>query len=99
MDLEFKKLYEEVVTVYLEKLATREKSILSTWLRKLKKAKEENQELKNWREIRNEYISLMNGQLRRSDLMEPFTDGPAKGPLHPVPKKVAYTKMKFTLCE
>ena len=30
----------------------------------------------NLREIRNEYISLMNGQLRRSDLMEPFLAGP-----------------------
>eukprot|EP00116_Pleurobrachia_bachei_P013651 sb/3473913/ len=97
MDAEFKKEFEEVMG-YLEKLPGKEKGILNNWLKKLKKANDETQELKNWREIRNEYITLMNSQLRRSDIIEPFLTRPQVGPLRPVPKKLAYTKMKFTLC-
>ncbi|KAL5254257.1 hypothetical protein ACHWQZ_G013891 [Mnemiopsis leidyi] len=97
MDLEFKKELEEVMG-YLEKLPAKERVILNNWLKKLKKANDETQELKNWREVRNEYITLMSNQLRRSDIIEPFLSRPHVGPLRPVPKKLAYTKMKFTLC-
>jgi len=97
MDLEFKKELEEVMG-YLEKLQAKERVILNNWLKKLKKANDETQELKNWREVRNEYITLMSNQLRRSDIIEPFLTRPDVGPLRPVPKKLAYTKMKFTLC-
>jgi len=97
MDLEFKKEVDEVMG-YLEKLQTKERVILNNWLKKLKKATDETQELKNWREVRNEYITLMSNQLRRQDIIEPFLSRPEVGPLRPVPKKLAYTKMKFTLC-
>ncbi|XP_063681567.1 uncharacterized protein LOC134816584 [Bolinopsis microptera] len=97
MDLEFKKEFDEVMG-YLENLPSKQRLILNNWLKKLKKASDETQELKNWREVRNEYIALMNNQLRRSDIIEPFTSRPQFGPLRPVPKKLAYTKMKFTLC-
>ena len=39
----------------------------------------------------------MCNQLRRSEIIDPFLNRPPPGPLRPVPKKLAYTKMKFTL--
>lgn len=96
MDAVFKKEFEEIIGC-LELLSAKERLIPNKWLKKLKRANDETEDLKNWREIRNEYTSLMCNQLRRSEIIDPFLNRPPPGPLRPVPKKLAYTKMKFTL--